>query len=176
MEKGKARKCPVCDAEFDESARVCPNCNVEVGVFEGIAGEGGDLAKTGEREIKKSAEILELVTSAKEDEELIERVKQIGEEVEASESREGARFQCPACGAIVDASAATCPKCNATFAEETGGAEVAESQFQCPVCESVIDHKADSCPKCGVQFTADEEEAKPEKEETERAKDGRKRR
>lgn len=57
-----------------------------------------------------------------------------------------ARFECPECGSMVDATASSCPKCGVIFADE--GAEM----FQCPACNTLVSVDAKSCPGCGAMF------------------------
>lgn len=61
-------------------------------------------------------------------------------------------FECPECGARVQASASSCPKCGVLFAEE--GAEM----FQCPACNTLVSVDAKSCPGCGAIFVEPEAE------------------
>ena len=59
-------------------------------------------------------------------------------------------FECPECGATVEASATSCPKCGVLFAEE--GAEM----FQCPACNTLVSVDATTCPGCGAMFVEPE--------------------
>jgi hypothetical protein len=63
-------------------------------------------------------------------------------------------FECPQCGASVETTANSCPKCGVLFAEE--GAEM----FECPACNTLVDLDAKSCPGCGAIFIEPEEAAK----------------
>jgi len=78
----------------------------------------------------------------------------IGEEGAVREGQaEPTEFECPVCGARVEASATQCPGCGAQFAEE----EPQPEKFECPLCGASVDASATKCPSCGVEF---EEEVK----------------
>lgn len=62
-------------------------------------------------------------------------------------------FECPQCGANVETTANSCPKCGVLFAEE--GADM----FQCPACNTLVSIDAKSCPGCGALFVEPEPEA-----------------
>lgn len=64
-------------------------------------------------------------------------------------------FECPQCGANVEITANSCPKCGVLFAEE--GADM----FQCPACNTLVSVDAKSCPGCGAMFV-EPEAAAPE--------------
>jgi RNA polymerase subunit RPABC4/transcription elongation factor Spt4 len=63
-------------------------------------------------------------------------------------------FECPQCGATVETTANSCPKCGVLFAEE--GTEM----FECPACNTLVNLDAKSCPGCGAMFVEPEEAAK----------------
>ncbi|MBN1677220.1 MAG: hypothetical protein JW880_01640 [Candidatus Thermoplasmatota archaeon] len=65
-------------------------------------------------------------------------------------------FECPQCGAHVETTASSCPKCGVLFAEE--GADM----FQCPACNTLVSVDAASCPGCGAIFVEPESEAAQE--------------
>jgi RNA polymerase subunit RPABC4/transcription elongation factor Spt4 len=62
-------------------------------------------------------------------------------------------FECPQCGATVETTANSCPKCGVLFAEE--GTEM----FECPACNTLVSLDAKSCPGCGAMFVEPEEAA-----------------
>jgi hypothetical protein len=53
------------------------------------------------------------------------------------------KYDCPDCGATLEANATSCATCGATFSEEI---------FECPVCGSEVPENANECPKCGEEF------------------------
>ena len=59
-------------------------------------------------------------------------------------------FECPECGASVETTASSCPKCGVMFSEE--GTEM----FQCPACNTLVNVDAKSCPGCGAMFVEPE--------------------
>ncbi len=59
-------------------------------------------------------------------------------------------FECPQCGAHVETTANSCPKCGVLFAEE--GAD----KFQCPACNTLVNIDAKACPGCGAMFVEPE--------------------
>jgi cellobiose-specific phosphotransferase system component IIA/RNA polymerase subunit RPABC4/transcription elongation factor Spt4 len=61
-------------------------------------------------------------------------------------------FECPQCGAAVETTASSCPKCGVLFAEE--GADM----FQCPACNTLVSIDAKTCPGCGAVFVEPGEE------------------
>ena len=61
-------------------------------------------------------------------------------------------FECPQCGAMVETTASSCPKCGVLFAEE--GADM----FQCPACNTLVSVDAKTCPGCGAVFVEPGEE------------------
>ena len=65
-------------------------------------------------------------------------------------------FECPQCGANVETTATSCPKCGVLFAEE--GADM----FACPACNTMVSVDAKSCPGCGALFVEPGEEVAPE--------------
>jgi cellobiose-specific phosphotransferase system component IIA/RNA polymerase subunit RPABC4/transcription elongation factor Spt4 len=67
-------------------------------------------------------------------------------------------FECPQCGANVETTANSCPKCGVLFAEE--GADT----FACPNCNTMISVDAKSCPGCGALFVEPGEEVPTEPE------------
>ena len=67
--------------------------------------------------------------------------------------RKDKKFQCPKCGADVDAHAGSCPHCGARF--EKGG-------FECPKCKTQVSYNALECPSCGERFEGAESYACPE--------------
>ncbi len=67
-------------------------------------------------------------------------------------------FECPECGATVETTANSCPKCGVLFAEE--GTEM----FQCPACNTLVSVDATSCPGCGAIFVEPEAAAAPSPE------------
>jgi subtilase family serine protease/ribosomal protein L40E len=64
--------------------------------------------------------------------------------------------ECSVCGASIELTATTCPKCGAEFAEEV----------RCPECGIIVPEDATDCPECGTTIVKEEEEEVPaEKEE-----------
>ncbi len=72
-------------------------------------------------------------------------------------------FECPECGASVETTATSCPKCGVLFAEE--GAEM----FQCPACNTLVSVDATACPGCGAIFVEPEQQPAPMVEEPKKA-------
>ena len=87
-------------------------------------------------------------------------------------------IECSECGAEVPADARRCPKCGASFDEETEEVHVqvteeelktevqaraaAETEsegeyFECSECGAKVPADANKCPKCGAEFDEDEE-------------------
>jgi len=83
--------------------------------------------------------------------ESVEEVPPAVEEPKAAEY-----FECPQCGANVETTASSCPKCGVLFAEE--GADM----FQCPACNTLVSVDAKACPGCGAMFIEPEAEVAQE--------------
>ncbi len=97
----------------------------------------------------------------------------IPEEIKAKMKRKVEYSVCSECGAEVPMDARRCPKCGASFDEETeevvieaSEEEIAEriekqeesdDSFECSECGAKVPADADVCPQCGARFDEDEE-------------------
>lgn len=170
------KACPVCDNLVDINARRCPSCDTDLTLFDIDMNGELDVDKITISDEKEIDDILSSIVGKDESSKLLEDIKSIGKEskldldedeggeVEAEpekyevdevvDAEEAATFECPSCGADVDADAATCPNCGVEFEEEEA------LEFECPVCGSSVASDADTCSNCGVKFE-EKEEAKP---------------
>ena len=87
----------------------------------------------------------------------IKNISRNGESAVEEEAAAPTEFECPVCGARVEASATECPGCGAQFAEEAPA-----EKFECPLCGAQVDANAARCPSCGVEFEEEAQEAAPE--------------
>ena len=86
---------------------------------------------------------------------LMMRSKTKEEELFEEEMRE---YECPGCGAIVNAGMDACPECGEAFEVE---------EFRCPECSEEIEKDATMCDSCGAEFEMPEKVEEGEEEEEE---------
>ena len=86
---------------------------------------------------------------------LMMRSKTKEEELFEDEMRE---YECPGCGAIVNAGMDACPECGEAFEVE---------EFRCPECSEEIEKDATMCDSCGAEFEMPEKVEEGEEEEEE---------
>ncbi len=83
---------------------------------------------------------------------LLYRYERAGKKKKLFKVRDSERqldFECPRCGAQVDAKTPKCVECSAEFEEEI---------FSCPVCGIAVSSNDDYCPECGEIFVVTERE------------------
>jgi len=123
---------------------VCKNCDTDLSLFD-LDGDGTlDL----DRVKVKSKEDIDAFLRALGDEHdtsFSEKLKEIASDAEFSSGEGAVVFECPACGAEVDAAADKCPSCGAEFASEVG----------CPNCGATVEAAATACAQCGARWAAD---------------------
>ena len=86
---------------------------------------------------------------------LMMRSKTKEEELFEEEMRE---YECPGCGAIVNAGMDACPECGEVFEVE---------EFRCPECSELVEKDATICDSCGAEFEMPEQAEEGEEEEEE---------
>jgi tetratricopeptide (TPR) repeat protein/Zn finger protein HypA/HybF involved in hydrogenase expression len=121
-----------------------------------------DIGKLGTQSDKNIDELLASIAEGKDVKpDIFEDIKNISRNGESTAEEEApaeaTEFECPVCGARVEADATQCPGCGAQFAEEAPA-----EKFECPLCSAQVDANAARCPSCGVEFEEDAQEAKPE--------------
>lgn len=143
--------------------RKCPNCNTDLRLFDIDKDGTPDMEKVRVGNGKNIDELLASIAEGKEVKaDIFEDIKNIsknGSSVAAEgemkdEEAPATVFECPVCGAQVEASANLCPSCGAQFAEEAPA-----DKFECPLCGASVDASATKCPNCGVEFEGEEEAA-----------------
>ena len=120
-----------------------------------------DIGKLSAQSDKNIDELLASIAEGKDVKpDIFEDIKNIsrnGESATAEEEPAGpTEFECPVCGARVEADATQCPGCGAQFAEEAP-----PDKFECPLCGAEVDANAARCPSCGVEFEEEAQEAEP---------------
>ena len=138
---GESAICPVCDAPLQPGAQRCPACNTELSLF--------DLDQDGTLDVDrikvKSKEEIDAFLESLGDDQAGDRLKEIASVTEFGAPGTGTvTFECPACGADVEAIASECPSCGSTFAP--GG------EAGCPQCGANLPLDAAACPSCGTEF------------------------
>lgn len=121
-----------------------------------------DIGKLSTQSDKNIDELLASIAEGKDVKpDIFEDIKNISRNGESTaaeeETAEATEFECPVCGARVEADATQCPGCGAQFAEEAPA-----EKFECPLCSAQVDANAARCPSCGVEFEEEAQEAKPE--------------
>lgn len=147
MASGGTMLCPVCDATLEAGAKRCKSCNTDLTLFD-IDQDGGlDLDRI---KVRSKEDIDAFLRSLSDERGNVdaEKLKEIARSTEFGGTGEKGAvvFECPACGAEVDAAAAKCPSCGAVFMEGT--------EVGCPSCGATVPADATSCPECGTVFTA----------------------
>jgi len=171
---GEKNTCPVCDAEIDPAAKICPSCHTDLTLFDFDSEPGLDIDKITINDEKSIDQILANIVGEDKGEEgdILEDIKSLGKNDTAvvEGGGENVEFECPVCGASVASDATSCPECDAEFAGEE------EAEFECPVCQAIVASDASSCPSCGVEFESEEEapakEEAPEEEAAEEFEEG----
>lgn len=153
--------CPICDSPLQPGSKKCSFCGTDLSIFEmdfEPPQKGPEPApptppqKTTVEE--RVEEIISRAMSTTQESAVAEPVRE--EPVSETKAPEEAApeveyFECPQCGARVEATASVCPKCGVLFAEE--GAEM----FECPACKALVSIDATTCPGCGAIFVEAEE-------------------
>lgn len=146
--------CPICDSPLAEGSRKCGFCGTDLSIFE------EDLAPAPPPAPPPPTPVAPAPPPPP-----AARPPAPVAPAAPPKIPEVATFQCPECGATVDADASSCPNCGVAFAEAEG-----EAQFQCPECGTIVDAAATTCPGCGAIFAEAEAEAAPEEAAEEEAK------
>lgn len=173
--------CPICDSPLQPGSKKCGFCGTDLSIFdieieapkkspEPVAPQPKASVESRVEEILSRPPVQERATIREPPPVVIEQpprveppksapvpeVRKVAEpspepEPEPAETMD--YFECPQCGAAVENTASSCPKCGVLFAEE--GAEM----FQCPACNTLVNLDAKSCPGCGAVFIEPEEAA-----------------
>ncbi len=128
---------------------------------------------------------------------LLYRYNWTGKKKKHKKGSEGQRrpdFECPRCGAHVDAKTPVCLECGAEFQDEvyscpvcgTGVSThdeecpecsetfvVTEREFECPICHAPVDQHDTECKKCGATFWSAVKRSADYKPEDSEKKNGR---
>ncbi|MFO7792572.1 MAG: hypothetical protein R6W73_06280 [Candidatus Saliniplasma sp.] len=130
-------ECPVCESSIPSDSDKCPECGVDLSLFDIDVSEASIES---EEDIK---EIMDKLTDEDEDLEFINELKSIDDEdIQDVEGIDKVRE------AVEDE------------AED-------EVLFECPVCEAEVSEEDSECPQCGAIFEEDEEVEEEEVEEEE---------
>ncbi len=153
MPEEETANCPVCDSEIPKDSKTCPNCGVDLSLF--------DLEEDVDIDQENMGDLSGLIEEGEGEEELIEKIKGLGgdmdeegedkEEIEEVVEEEGEEedveeivtFECPICGAEVDEDAIECPNCGAEFVEEEEEEGVEEEEAEEGVIEEEPEGEAD---------------------------------
>ncbi len=140
MVEDSKRICPVCDSEIAQNQDTCPECGVDLSLFD-------EEIEIDEEEAEESIE--KVMKMVGEDDELVENFSDLGGSSEGSEERDEVADEL-----IEDIKELGLSE--EDISEEEDVAEIIT--FECPVCESEVSEDASECPNCGVIFEEDEEE------------------
>lgn len=149
---GDQKLCPICDSPLAEGSRKCGFCGTDLSIFEEDLGPPAAPPPPPTPAPSPPPAAPPGPPSAP------------APPAVPLKAEELATFQCPECGATVDADASSCSSCGVGFAEAEG-----EAQFQCPECGTIVDAAAATCPGCGAIFAEAEAQPTPEAAAEERA-------
>ncbi|MEF8835625.1 MAG: hypothetical protein V5A76_05670 [Candidatus Thermoplasmatota archaeon] len=148
MARDSYKSCPVCDSSLPGEAEECSNCgailklfDIDIDIDEGVSKESIERVKN-------------LILEEGEDEELLEKFREIefspivNEDKEGEEVEEVVTFACPICDSEVGENASQCPNCGAIFEEENDEEDFEEE------AETISELE----PDMGETITEDEEE------------------
>lgn len=171
-ESSGGKLCPICDSPLQPGSKKCGFCGTDLSIFD----IENDLPKKPEPAVTPAAPKVSVESRIEEifSKPIIQERPPVRQEAKPApppkaEPEAGPKveppakpvefFECPECGARVESTANSCPKCGVLFAEE--GAEM----FQCPACNTLVSVDATSCPGCGAIFVEPESaEAAPSSE------------
>lgn len=129
-------ECPVCESEIPSESEKCPECGVDLSLFD------IDISETSIESEKDIKEIMGKLLDDEEDLDFIEELEDIDEEdIQDTEGLED----------VKDA-----------LEEEDTEEEVV--MFACPICDAEVSEDASECPQCGAIFEEDDEEEEVEEE------------
>jgi RNA polymerase subunit RPABC4/transcription elongation factor Spt4 len=172
--------CPICDSPLQPGSKKCGFCGTDLSIFdieiESPKRSSEPVAPTPKASVESRVEevmsrpAVQERTTTREPLPVVSvqppkveppktapvpEVKKATEPSPEPEPSQGIEyFECPQCGATVENTANSCPKCGVLFAEE--GAEM----FECPACNTLVNLDAKLCPGCGAVFVDSEEAAK----------------
>ncbi|MFO8110816.1 MAG: hypothetical protein R6U17_09920 [Thermoplasmata archaeon] len=142
--------CPVCDANIPRDSKKCPVCGVDLQLFEleGIEPEGIESKE-------KMNDIIDILREDVDEDEFIERIKNLGGEANESISiDEGLLiFECPVCGENVEKDDICCSNCGAVFEDKEDDeglmdAEKVKAEKTKEKLETVIDEIKSALSEC----------------------------
>ncbi|MFW6142116.1 MAG: hypothetical protein ACOC53_06115, partial [Candidatus Saliniplasma sp.] len=129
-------ECPVCESKIPSDSEKCPECGVDLSLFD---------VEVSEASIESEEDIEEIMGKLVDDEDDLELLKEIkglnGEDLDGIESMEDVED-------IIE-----------DEAEEDEAEEEEEVlMFACPICDAEVSEDAKECPQCGAIFEEDEDE------------------
>ena len=140
-------ECPVCESSIPSDSGKCPECGVDLSLFDI---EDSEASIESEDDIE---EIMGKLIDDDEDLELLQEIKGLnGDDIEedeeseeelTDETEEILMFACPICDAEVSEYATECPQCGAIFEEDEDEEPVEEEiSVEEPVQEEALDEKS----------------------------------